>query len=218
VHSIVSFDFSIGIVPGWHTTIFPPYFVAGAIYAGFAMVLTILIPVRKWYKMESLITLRHIDNMSKVMLATSLIVCYGYFSEAFFAWYTAEEYEQFMMFNRMTGPYAPAYWMLIFCNFVTPQLLWFKKIRTSTWPLWLITLVIGVGMWLERYVIVVTSLTRDFLPSSWGTYHGTIWDWGLYLGTLGFFATCMALFIRFLPMLAIHEVRVTQHKLTGHGH
>jgi len=181
-------------------------------------VLTLVIPVRKWYKLESLITLQHMDNMSKVMLATSLIVCYGYLSEVFFAWYSGNQYERFMMLNRMTGPYWPAYWMLLFCNFLTPQLLWFKKIRISNWPLWIITIVIGVGMWLERYVIVVTSLTRDFLPSSWGTYHGTLWDWGTYLGTLGFFTFCMGLFIRFLPMIAVHEVRVTHHKAVGKGH
>ena len=218
VHSIVSFDFAVSIQPGWHTTIFPPYFVAGAIYAGFAMVLTIMIPVRKWYKLETLITDYHIDNMSKVMLATSLIVAYGYLAEAFFAFYTANQYESFMMWNRMTGPYAPSYWALIFCNILTPQLLWFRWVRTSTWFLWGITIVVGIGMWLERYVIVITSLTRGFLPTSWGTYHGTIWDWGVYIGTLGFFTTCMCLFLRFLPVAAIHEVRATQHKLTGQSH
>jgi molybdopterin-containing oxidoreductase family membrane subunit len=219
VHSIISFDFSIGIVPGWHTTIFPPYFVAGAIYAGFAMVLTIMLPVRRWYKLESLITRNHINNMSKLMLTTSLIVCYGYFSEAFFAWYSGNDYERFMMWNRMFGDYWPAYWALIFCNFLVPQLLWSAKIRVSEWPLWIITIVIGIGMWLERYVIVVTSLTREpFAPGMWGTYHGTIWDWGTYIGTLGFFTFCMALFIRFLPMIAVHEVRVTHHKATGHAH
>jgi molybdopterin-containing oxidoreductase family membrane subunit len=225
VHSIVSFDFAVGVLPGWHTTIFPPYFVAGAIYAGFAMVLTIMLPVRKWYKLESIITLYHIDNMSKVMLATSLIVAYGYCAEAFFAFYTGNNYEMFMMWNRMwSGPYAPAYQALIFCNIITPQLLWIKSIRNLTfmgmgaWPLWIITIIVGIGMWLERYVIVITSLTRDFMPSSWGTYHGTIWDWGFYIGTLGFFTTCMCLFIRFLPITAVHEVRVSQHQITGHGH
>jgi Ni/Fe-hydrogenase subunit HybB-like protein len=218
VHSIVSFDFAIAALPGWHTTVFPPYFVAGAIYAGFAMVLTILIPVRKWYKLESVVTDRHMDNMSKVMLATALVVSYGYFSELFFAYYSANMYETQMMDHRSMGDYAPAYWALIFCNVLTPQLLWFRSIRLSTWPLFIITLIVGVGMWLERYVIVVTTLTREFMPSSWGTYHGTIWDWATYLGTLGLFAFLMCLFIRFLPMIAVHEVRVSHHKTTGHHH
>lgn len=212
VHSIVSLDFAVGIVPGWHTTIFPPYFVAGAIYAGFAMVLTLVIPVRKWYKLESLITLRHLDNMAKVMLATGLIVSYGYFTEAFFSWYSGNRYERFMMWNRLTGPYWPAYWALIVCNVFAPQALWFKWVRTHSIPLFIVCMFVSVGMWLERYVIVITSLTRDFVPSSWGTYHGTIWDWGLYLGTLGFFCACMCLFIRFMPMIAIHEVRHLHHK------
>lgn len=218
VHSIVSFDFAIGIVPGWHTTIFPPYFVAGAIYAGFAMVLTILLPVRAWYNLKTLVTDYHIDQMAKVMLATSLIVAYGYITEAFFAFYTGNKYEAFMMWNRMVGPYAPSYWALIFCNILTPQLLWFKAVRGNVYVLWGITIIIGIGMWLERYVIIITSLTRDFMPSAWGTYHGTPWDWGIYLGTLGFFTTCMCLFVRFLPVLAVHEVRVSQHNITGHGH
>ena len=219
VHSIVSFDFAIGIVPGWHTTIFPHYFVAGAIYAGFAMVLTILLPVRSWYNMKSLITDYHIDNMAKVMLATSLIVAYGYITELFFAFYTNNQYEMFMMWNRVwTGPYAPSYWALIFCNIMTPQLLWFRYVRSNTYILWGITIIVGIGMWLERYVIIITSLTRGFMPSDWGTYHGTPWDWGIYIGTLGFFIVCMCLFIRLMPLLAIHEVRVSQHKMTGPDH
>lgn len=218
VHSIVSFDFSTAIVPGWHTTIFPPYFVAGAIYAGFAMVLTMLLPVRKWYKLESLVTLRHVDNMAKVLLATSLIVVYGYASEAFFAWYSGNEYERFMMWNRMTGPYAPAYYMLLVCNFGAPSFLWFKYVRTHSIPLFIVCMFVNVGMWLERYVIVATSLTRDFMPSSWGTYHGTIWDWGLYLGTLGFFTACMCMFIRFMPAIAAHEIRVIHYKNTSKAH
>jgi len=216
VHSVVSLDFAVSFMPGWHTTIFPPYFVAGAIYSGFAMVLTLTIPVRKLYKMESLITLRHLDNMAKVMLVTGLIVAYGYTCEAFYAWYSGAEYERFMMWNRAFGPYWPAYWMLILCNIAIPQALWFKKVRHNPIPLFIVTIIINIGMWLERYVIVVTSLARDFLPSSWGTYHGTIWDWGIFLGTLGFFTACMCLFIRYLPMIAIHEVRHLHHKDSHH--
>src|SRR5881392_2419162 len=167
VHTVVSFDFAIGIVPGWHTTIFPPYFVAGAIYAGFAMVLLLTIPLRKVYGLESFITMRHMHNMAKVMLATGLIVFYGYLMEAFFGWYSGNGYEHFMVWNRMHGPYAPYYWTLILCNGFTPQLLWIKKVRANLLALWLISLVVSVGMWLERFVIVVTSLNRDFLPSSW---------------------------------------------------
>ena len=212
VHSTISFDFSIGIIPGWHTTIFPPYFVAGAIYAGFAMVLTLAIPVRRWYNLKHLITDRHLDLMAKVMLTTGLIVGYGYASEAFFAWYTGNQYEQFMMWNRMTGPYWPAYWGLILTNILVPQLLWIKYFRQSAIPLFIICQFINVGMWLERYVIVTTSLTRDFMPSAWGTYHGTLWDWTTFIGTLGLFAFLMCLFIRFMPMIAIHEVRVVHYK------
>src|SRR5437867_7050987 len=170
VHTIVSFDFAIGIIPGWHATIFPPYFVAGAIYAGFAMVLLLTIPLRKVYGLQSFITMRHMHNMAKVMLATGLIVVYGYMIEAFFGWYSGNQYEHFMIWNRMHGPYAPYYWALIFCNGLTPQLLWFKKIRSKLLVLWLISFVVSIGMWLERFVIVVTSLHRDFLSSSWVFY------------------------------------------------
>ncbi len=218
VHSIVSFDFSIAALPGWHTTVFPPYFVAGAIYAGFAMVLTMLIPVRKWYHLENIITDRHMNNMSKVLLATSFIVAYGYFSEFFFSYYSGNIFESQMMDNRTMGDYAPAFWMLIFCNVITPQALWFKSVRLSTWRLFAITLIVGVGMWLERFVIIATTLTRDFMPSSWGTYHGTFWDWATYLGTLGFFTFMMCLFIRFLPMIAVHEIRLSHHDATGRHH
>ena len=217
VHSVVSLDFAVSQLPGWHTTIFPPYFVAGAIYAGFAMVLTFMIPVRKWYKLEHIITERHIDNMAKVMLATGLIVFYGYITEAFFGFYSAGEYEGYMFRNRMTGPYAFFYWMLIACNGVIPQILWFQRFRLNHLLLWGVTIVVGVGMWLERFIIVVTSLHRDFLPSSWDMYAGTRWDWGLYLGTLGFFLFAMCLFMRFVPMISIFEVREILHKQkSGH--
>jgi molybdopterin-containing oxidoreductase family membrane subunit len=207
VHTVVSFDFSIGIVPGWHATIFPPYFVAGAIYAGFAMVLLLAIPLRVGYKLKDFVTDRHLENMGKVMLATGMIVFYGYIMELFFAWYSGNVYERFMAWNRVTGPYHYYWYALIFCNGLTPQLLWFKKLRTSPLWLFLISLVVSVGMWLERFVIVVTSLTRDFLPGSWGVYKGTIWDWGTFIGTLGLFSTLFFLFIRILPAISIFEMR-----------
>jgi molybdopterin-containing oxidoreductase family membrane subunit len=207
VHTVVSFDFAVGVVPGWHATIFPPYFVAGAIYAGFAMVLTLAIPLRKAYGLEDFITLRHIENMAKVMLATSLIVAYGYLMEAFMAWYSGNTYERFMMWNRMTGPYAWSYWALIFCNVIVINTLWWKPLRTNVTYLFFISLVVSVGMWLERFVIIVTSLHRDFLPSSWGMYAGTRYDWSAFLGTIGLFLTLLFLFVRFLPSISIFEMR-----------
>jgi molybdopterin-containing oxidoreductase family membrane subunit len=207
VHTVVSFDFAISIIPGWHATIFPPYFVAGAIYSGFAMVMTLAIPLRKFYGLEDFITLRHLDNMAKVMLATSLIVAYGYMMEAFMGWYSGNKYETSMILNRMTGPYAPMYWALIFCNVVTPIFLWSGWVRRNVPLLFVISIVVNIGMWLERFVIVITSLHRDFLPSSWGMYAGTMWDWATYVGTLGLFLSLLFLFIRFLPMISIFEMR-----------
>jgi Ni/Fe-hydrogenase subunit HybB-like protein len=208
VHTIVSFDFALGIVPGWHATIFPPYFVAGAIYAGFAMVLTLSIPVRKVFGLEDFITMRHLDNMGKVLLATGLIVGYGYMMEAFSAYYSSNPYERFMILNRMTGPYAAMYWCLILCNIVTPQFLWFRKVRSKVGALFAIAMVVNVGMWLERFVIVVTSLHRDFLPSSWGMYYPTRWDFAVFFGTIGLFVMLLFLFLRFLPLISIYEMRV----------
>jgi molybdopterin-containing oxidoreductase family membrane subunit len=207
VHTVVSFDFAIAIVPGWHTTIFPPYFVAGAIYSGFAMVLTLAIPIRAVYGLEDFITMRHLENMAKVMLVTGLIVAYGYAIEAFISWYSVDTFERFMIWNRVTGPYAPVYWMLILCNIVIPQALWFKRIRTSVRVLFIIALVVNIGMWLERFVIVVTSLHRDFLPSAWGNYVPTFWDWSTFIGTMGLFVSLLFLFLRFLPMISIAEMR-----------
>ncbi|HEY0385065.1 MAG TPA: NrfD/PsrC family molybdoenzyme membrane anchor subunit [Pyrinomonadaceae bacterium] len=207
VHTIVSFDFAVSQVPGWHATIFPPYFVAGAIYAGFAMVLFLSIPLRKFYNLEDFITMRHIQNMAKIMLATGLIVFYGYIIEAFFGYYSANKYEGFMIHNRMTGPYAPLYWALIFCNGLSPQMLWIKRVRNSVPMIFLISVIVSIGMWLERFVIVVTSLHRDFLPSSWGMYSPTIWDWSMFIGTIGLFFCLMFLFIRFLPIISIFEMR-----------
>jgi len=214
VHSVVSFDFSVSIVPGWHTTIFPPYFVAGAIYSGFAMVLTLAIPVRRWYHLEDLITMRHIECMAKVMLGTGLIVAYGYAMEAFMAWYSGNQVERYAFVNRMwVGGYWWTYWLLILCNILIPQLLWSKRIRMSLFAVFAISLVVNVGMWLERFVIVVTSLTRDFVPSAWGMYYPTIWDWSTYAGTIGVFLCLMFLFIRGLPAISIFEMREVVHHL-----
>jgi Ni/Fe-hydrogenase subunit HybB-like protein len=207
VHTVVSFDFAGGIVPGWHTTIFPPYFVAGAIYSGFAMVLTLAIPIRAVYSLEDFITMRHLQNMAKVMLVTGLIVAYGYLTEAFIAWYSADKYEGFVPLNRLTGPYAAVYWSLLFCNVVVPQALWLKRVRTNVPALFVIALIVNVGMWLERFVIIVTSLHRDFLPSSWGMYSATFWDWSTFIGTIGLFLALLFLFLRFLPMISIFEMR-----------
>jgi molybdopterin-containing oxidoreductase family membrane subunit len=208
VHTIVSFDFAYSQLPGWHATIFPPYFVAGAIYAGFAMVLTLLIPLRKFYGLEDFITMRHIHNSAKVMLATGLIVFYGYLSEAFYAWYSGNIYERFMMYNRAFGPYAPLYWLLILSNGLIPQMLWSKRLRGNLYLLWGIAMVVNVGMWLERFIIVVTSLHRGFLPARWGFFQPTFWDFATYFGTIGLFLTLIFLFIRVLPMISIFEVRM----------
>ena len=180
VHSVVSFDFAVSVLPGWHATIFPPYFVAGAIYSGFAMVMTLAIPLRKFYHLEDFITMRHIHNMTKVMLVTGMIVAYGYANEVFFAWYSANPYESFMMYNRMTGPYAVFYWSLIAINVVMIQLFWFRSVRDNIPLLFILSLFVNVGMWLERFIIIVTSLHRDFLPSSWDMYAPTRWDFGMF--------------------------------------
>jgi Ni/Fe-hydrogenase subunit HybB-like protein len=207
VHTIVGLDFAVSVVPGWHATIFPPYFVAGAIYSGFAMVLTLAIPLRAVYGLKDFITESHLDKMAKVMLATALMVVYGYCMEAFFGWYSANAYESYTINNRMTGPYGPSYWALILCNAIVPQFLWSKRIRRNAVLLFIVAIVANIGMWLERFVIVITSLHRDYLPSSWGMYYPTRWDWALYIGTLGFFMALLFLFIRFLPMISIFEMR-----------
>jgi len=212
VHTIVSFDFAYGIVPGWHSTIFPPFFVAGAIYAGFAMVLTLAIPVRALFGLEDLITKKHLDNMGKVLLATGLIVGYGYIFEAFIAWYSVNKYERYMMINRAFGPYAYLYWLLILCNLVVPQFLWFRKVRSSVWGLFAVAMFVNLGMWLERFVIVIVSLSRDFMPSAWGLFHATRWDFAVLFGSIGLFLMLVFLFIRVLPMISIFEVRVLVSK------
>ena len=207
VHTIVSFDFAVAQVPGWHSTFFPPYFVAGAVYAGFAMVLTLAIPFRKLFHLEDFITIKHLENMGKVMLATGLIVFYAYALEAFFAYYSGNAIERYMMMNRAFGPYWKMYWMLILCNGVAPQMMWFKRLRTSPGWLFFTAMFVNVGMWLERFVIIPVSLHRDFLPSSWGMYHGTVWDWGMFLGSIGLFIFLLFLFVRVLPMISIFEMR-----------
>jgi len=219
VHTVVSFDFTIAIVPGWHSTFFPPYFVAGAIYSGFAMVLVLAIPLRKVYGLEGLITDKHLENSAKVMLATGLIVGYAYILETFTAWYSGNVYENAAIWHRMTGPYAGAYWFLITCNIVAPQFLWFKRVRSKPILLFLASLVVLMGMWLERFVIIVTSLAQDFLPSSWRVFHPTRWDWATYVGTIGLFTFLFFLFIRLLPMISIFEVRtlLPQAKIEEEG-
>jgi Ni/Fe-hydrogenase subunit HybB-like protein len=213
VHTIVALDFTVAIIPGWHTTIFPPYFVAGAIFSGFAMVVTLSVPLRSAFGLKDYITDRHLENMAKVILATGMIVAYGYLMEAFMAWYGHNPYEKFVLLkNRPTGPYAHTYWMMLTCNVFVPQLLWSRWVRSSVGLLWLISIFVNIGMWLERYVIVVTSLHRDFLPSSWSNYHGTFWDYSTFYGTLGLFLSLMFLFIRFLPVISITEMRELVHE------
>jgi molybdopterin-containing oxidoreductase family membrane subunit len=222
VHTVVSFDFTVGIIPGWHSTIFPPYFVAGAIFSGFAMVLTLTIPLRRFYGLHDFITERHLNNMGKVLLATGMIVAYGYVMEAFMAWYGGNQYERFMILkDRPFGPYGHTYAMLILCNCLIPQLLWHPFFRVNPVALWVISIIVNIGMWLERYVIVVTSLHADFLPSSWKMYHGTAWDYMTYYGTIGLFGALLFLFIRFLPVIAIAEMRELVHETqerTGQAH
>jgi molybdopterin-containing oxidoreductase family membrane subunit len=208
VHTVVSFDFASAIVPGWHATIFPPYFVAGAIYAGFAMVLTLTIPLRVLYNLKDFITMRHIENMAKVMLVTGLVVVYGYSCEAFFGWYSGNELERFMLKNRMYyGPYAWSYWLLLLCNFIVPQLMWSKRLRNNVAVVFVVCMFINVGMWLERFVIIVTSLHRDFVPSSWEMYYPTVWDFLTLFGTIGIFVTLIFIFVRVLPLISIFEMR-----------
>jgi molybdopterin-containing oxidoreductase family membrane subunit len=207
VHTIVSFDFAVAQLPGWHATFFPPYFVAGAVYAGFAMVLTLAIPARKIFKLEDFITMKHLENMGKVMLATGMIVFYSYVMEAFFAYYSGNQFEWYMWMNRLHGPYWKMYAMLLICNGLAPQLMWVKRFRTSPVILFITAMFVNVGMWLERFVIIPTSLHRDFLPSSWGMYHSTKWDWSMYLGSIGLFLFLLCLFIRYLPMISIFEMR-----------
>jgi len=219
VHTIVSFDFAISQLPGWHTTIFPPYFVAGAIFSGFAMVLTLMIPARKVFGFEHVITQRHIDNMTKVLLATGLMVSYGYAMEHFIAWYSGNPYEQFVFFNtRQRGPYAPVYWLMMFCNVLVPQIFWFPSLRRKMAVVWIASILVNVGMWTERFNIIVTSLHRDFLPSSWAIYKPTWVDWSIYAGTIGFFGFLFLLFLRFVPSVSASEVKELRVELDHADH
>ncbi len=207
VHSIVSFDFATSNLPGWHTTIFPPYFVAGAVFSGFAMVLTLLIIARKIFGLEDLVTIRHLENMNKFILATGTMVGYAYAMEFFMAWYSANQYEAFAFINRAFGPYAWAYWIMVSCNVISPQLFWVKKIRTSIPLMFVISIFVNIGMWFERFVITVTSLHRDFLPSSWDYYIPTWVDILTFVGSFGLFFTLFLLFLKFLPVVSISEVK-----------
>ena len=207
VHTIVSFDFAVSILPGWHTTIFPPYFVAGAIFSGFAMVQNSLIVIRKVFDMNDLIPLKTLETMNKIILLTGTMVGYAYSMEFFIAWYSGSQPEYFTFVNRAFGPYSWAYWTMFSCNVFIPQLFWFKKIRTSIIPMFIIAIFVNVGMWFERFVIVITSLSRDFLPSSWAYYRPTITDFAILLGSFGLFFTLTLLFTRFLPSIAIAEIK-----------
>ena len=218
VHSVVSFDFAVSQLPGWHTTIFPPYFVAGAVYGGFAMVLTLAIPARQWFGLKGLITLRHIDNMCKVMLTTGLIVAYAYLLEYFIAWYSGVQSEGFAFWNRAFGNYSWATWSMITCNVFIPQILWFKAVRRNVLLVMVAAMSINIGMWFERFVIIITSLTRDYLPSAWGDFAPTWVDMTLFFGTFGFFLMNMLLFVKFGPMIAMAEVKTVMPQAhRGHG-
>jgi len=208
VHTIVSMDFATSVIPGWHTTIFPPYFVAGAIFSGFAMVQTLLLVMRKVLNLENYITMFHIESMNKIILVTGSIVGVAYLTELFIAWYSGSEYEMYAFTNRISGPYWWAYWSMMTCNVITPQLFWFKKLRTSIAISWILSIVVNIGMWFERFVIIVTSLHRDYLPSSWVMFYPTWVDVGIFVGSIGLFFTMFLLFLRVLPPVAIAEVKL----------
>jgi len=213
VHTIVSMDFATSLVPGWHATIFPPYFVAGAIYSGFGMVMTLLIITRQTMHLERYITMRHLNAMARVLLLTGSIVGYAYATEFFSAWFSGNLYERFHFINRATGPYAWCFYIMVICNILTPQMFWFQKARASVAVLFVASILVNIGMWFERFVIIVVSLHRSFLPSSWSMFYPTIFDVGILVGAFGLFFTCFLLFIRVLPMVAIWEVKGT----VGHG-
>ena len=216
VHSVVSFDFATAQVPGWHTSIFPPYFVAGAVFSGFAMVGTCLIPARQWFGLKEFITLHHLDNMNKIILPTGSIVGFAYATEFFIAWYGGNPNESFAFVNRAFGPYAWAYWIMVSCNVITPQLFWFKKIRTNVPVMFVMYIFVNIGMWFERFVITVTSLSRDFLPSSWDYFNPTLIDILTFIGSFGLFFTLVLLFIRFGPILAMAEIKTVMPDAEAH--
>ena len=216
VHSVVSFDFAISQLPGWHTTIFPPYFVAGAIFSGFAMVMTLAIPARQLWGLKDFITLRHLENMNKIILVTGSMVGYAYIMEFFTSWYSGSLYEWFGFANRAFGPYAWAYWIMVSCNVLVPQIFWFKAARQSIWVMFIASLLVNLGMWFERFVIIVTSLAQDFLPSSWGYYVPTWVDLLMLAGSFGLFLTLFLLFCRYLPIIAIAEVKAVMPKAHAH--
>jgi Ni/Fe-hydrogenase subunit HybB-like protein len=218
VHTIVSFDFAVSVIPGWHTTIFPPYFVAGAIFSGFAMVLTLMIVCRKIYKLEDIMTINHMEKMNIILLVTGMMVGFAYLMEFFIAWYSGVEYEKAIFILRATGPYAWAYWIMITCNVVSPQLFWVKKFRRNVALTFVISIIVNIGMWFERFVIAVTSLSTDFLPSSWGYYSPTMWDVLTYVGTFGLFFTFFLLFLRFLPMVAVAEIKNVMPQADPHNY
>jgi molybdopterin-containing oxidoreductase family membrane subunit len=218
VHTIVSFDFAVSVIPGWHTTIFPPYFVAGAVFSGFAMVLTLMIIVRKIYGLEEIMTDDHIEKMNIIILVTGSMVGFAYLMEFFIAWYGQVEYEKAIFILRATGPYAWAYWIMITCNVLSPQFFWSKKLRRHVGFTFFISIVVNIGMWFERFVITVTSLSTDFLPSSWGYYSPTMWDMLTYLGTFGLFGTFFLLFLRFLPMIAVAELKGAMPQADPHNY
>jgi Ni/Fe-hydrogenase subunit HybB-like protein len=224
VHTVVSFDFAVSQLPGWHTTIFPPYFVAGAIFSGFGMVQTLMLPARSWLGLKDIITVRHIENMNKIILLTGSLVGYAYGMEFFIAWYSGNEYESFTFINRAFGPYWWSYWIMMSCNVITPQLFWFKKIRTSVTISFIISIFVNIGMWFERFVITVTSLHRDALVSSWDYHSPTPWDFVFLTGSFGLFMTLFLLFARFFPVIAMAEVKSVMPQANphwsgyGHGH
>jgi molybdopterin-containing oxidoreductase family membrane subunit len=218
VHTIVSFDFAVSVIPGWHTTIFPPYFVAGAVFSGFAMVQNSLIFVRQLFNLKHLITLDTLEKMNKVMILTGSMVGYAYGMEFFIAWYSGSQFEMFVFINRALGPYAWAYWTMVTCNVISPQLFWFKKIRRSIPAMFVIGILVNVGMWFERFVIVVTSLSRDYLPSSWGHYTPTLVDVGILIGSLGLFFSLILLFVRVLPVISLAEIKSVLPGAQPHHH
>ena len=207
VHTIVSFDFATSVIPGWHTTIFPPYFVAGAIFSGFAMVLTLLLVTRKVFKLEDYITIYHVELMNIIIIITGSIVGVAYITEFFIAWYGQVDAEYYAFYNRATGPYWWAYWSMMTCNVISPQLFWFKKIRTNLMATFILAAIVNIGMWFERFVIIVTSIHRDYLPSSWTMFHPTMFDIGQYIFTFGIFFTAFFLFAKFFPVINMAEVK-----------